>query len=63
MAPPSAAALMRHGAAILTSDEERRFMARAVDGKAGTLRREFVGQSAKTMPPPSTSSGRTLCAF
>src|SRR4029077_12514863 len=43
------AALMRHGAAILTSDEERRFVARAVDGKAGTLRREFVGQSAKTI--------------
>ena len=49
VALPVAAALMRHGAAILTPDEERRFMARAVDGKAGTLRRGFVGQSAKTI--------------
>jgi len=46
---PFVAALMRHGAAILTPDEERRFIARAVDGKTGTLRRGFVGQSAKTI--------------
>src|SRR5580765_2217148 len=49
VALPVAAALMRHRAAILTPDEERRFMAQAVDGKAGTLRRGFVGQSAKTI--------------
>ena len=40
---------MRHGAAILTPDEERRFIAEAVDAKAGIMRREFVGQSAETI--------------
>ena len=37
---------MRHGAAILTPGETRRFTDRAADGTAGRLRREFVGQSA-----------------
>ena len=45
---PFAAALITHGAAILTPDEERRFTAGAVDAH-GRLRREFVGQSAKTI--------------
>jgi acyl-CoA reductase-like NAD-dependent aldehyde dehydrogenase len=45
---PFAAALLTHGAAILTPDEERRFTAGAVDAN-GRLRREFVGQSAKTI--------------
>jgi acyl-CoA reductase-like NAD-dependent aldehyde dehydrogenase len=48
VALPFNAALMRHGAAILTPDEERRFTADAVDAN-GNLRREFLGQSAKTI--------------
>jgi acyl-CoA reductase-like NAD-dependent aldehyde dehydrogenase len=49
VAAPFVASLMRHGAAILTSDEQRRFTTDAVDAKTGLLRREFVGQSAKTI--------------
>jgi len=46
---PFAAALMQYGAAILTSDEERRFATRALDAKTGALRSEFVGQAAKAI--------------
>ena len=45
-APLFAEALMRHGSAILTPGETRRFTDRAADGTTGRLRREFVGQSA-----------------
>ena len=45
VALPFAAALMRHGVAILTPDEERRFMSRAVDGKAGPWTGSWVVQT------------------
>jgi len=48
-APLFAEALMRHGAAILTPRETRRFTIGAVDGRSGSLRREFVGQSAASI--------------
>jgi acyl-CoA reductase-like NAD-dependent aldehyde dehydrogenase len=48
-APLFAEALMRHGAAILTPGETRRFTDRATDGTTGRLRRELVGQSAESI--------------
>lgn len=39
-------ALERHGAAILSPDEARRFARGAVDPSLGTLRRDLVGRSA-----------------
>jgi acyl-CoA reductase-like NAD-dependent aldehyde dehydrogenase len=42
-------ALIRHGAALLTAEEEQRFMSGAVDAEDGTLLREFTGQSAEAI--------------
>jgi acyl-CoA reductase-like NAD-dependent aldehyde dehydrogenase len=46
VAAPFAEALQRHGAAVLSRDEDRLFRLGAVDEDSGVLRREFIGQSA-----------------
>jgi len=46
VAAPFAEALRRHGAAVLSRDEDRLFRLGAIDGDSGILRHEFIGQSA-----------------
>jgi acetaldehyde dehydrogenase / alcohol dehydrogenase len=44
-----AAALTQHGAAILTADEGREFLERAVEATSGALRRGLIGQPAEAI--------------
>ncbi len=46
---PFLEALQRHGAAILTPEEERRFARGAIDPTLGTLRRDLVGRPASAI--------------
>jgi acyl-CoA reductase-like NAD-dependent aldehyde dehydrogenase len=46
VAAPFVESLERHGAAVLSRDQERLFRLGAIDEDSGVLRREFIGQSA-----------------